>query len=48
LSVGFSRWQKINVLFVRLAFLVQMFNFSTIFRITYNVVVYGLLRVLST
>jgi hypothetical protein len=28
LSVGFSRWQKINVLFVRLAFSVRFYFFS--------------------
>ncbi len=31
LSVGFSRWQKNKCAVLALAFLVQMFNFSTIF-----------------
>jgi hypothetical protein len=43
-SVGLCFGKKPNVLFVRLAFFVQMLMFSTIFRIMYNVVVYGKLR----
>jgi hypothetical protein len=38
-SVGILRWQKNECAVCALAFLVQMLMFSTIFRITYNVVV---------
>jgi len=40
LSVGFLWLEKMNVLFVRLAFLVQKLMFSTFFRIMHNGLVY--------
>jgi len=36
LAVAYCGWKKIYVLFVRLAFLVQMLNFRTIFCIMHN------------
>ncbi|WP_229664789.1 hypothetical protein, partial [Christiangramia forsetii] len=46
-SVGIERWQKINVLYCALAFLVQMFNFSTFFCIMHNGSGYRKLRELG-
>jgi hypothetical protein len=46
--VGLCVGKKPNVLFVRLAYLVQISMVFTIFRIMHNVVVYDLLRGSST
>jgi len=47
-SVGLCVGKKPNVLFVRLAFLVQILMFSTIFRIMHNVFVYNQWRILAS
>jgi hypothetical protein len=47
LSVGFLWLEKMNVLFVRLAFLVQKLMFSTFFRIMHNGLGYEQLRGLA-
>jgi hypothetical protein len=47
LALALCGWKKINVLFVRLAFLVQMLNFRTIFCIMHNVLQVALVATLT-